>query len=514
MTSTILFFALLFLAGVKSIPCGVASVNCLSVSDHPLYVYCNPTNQQCACYADRGFLGNATPGNRCRCPSELKIHPDGGKLYCTTLQNGVAYQLETALNNEIIRRAMMVYTELKHPRPPIINSNLINGIPDPYLDLFSNDTKGRVAPVGLFEGHAMVVEYYAGAMVTGATQVHDAYFNSVGVYNYTSFIDVVLNISVMNTNQTAVVRRYPLNQIGTDRFNRTTLKIYSGSKDIVMLDAAVKWVGTLNFSSPILHQQICTVLLTVSQCTPARDPLGHYDNVSDCLSYLGQLKPGSLVDTLFDADTVACRYFHMVFTRADPFLHCPHAGKTGGGKCIVTEYISWFYEKYKKRYGSGEKRGILEINTENMNAVLNEILLKDRLNLILAGIPTDSPLVTIPLAKVFDDLREPLEEDSHEKHGASVGHHKPGPIEKTRIYIETMKADNWALFDSIYLPQAASLIAAGVPESDPAIAGPRERLVKRKRGTDYIIMDPQLYIDGALASRDASYTPTYVPSVY
>ena len=84
-------------------------------------------------------------------------------------------------------------------------------------------------------------------------------------------------------------------------------------------------------------------------------------------------------------------------------------------------------------------------------------------------------------------------------------------MEKTRIYIETMKADNWALFDSIYLPQAQSLLAAGVPPSDPAIAGPRERMAKRKRSGEYFITDMQEFIDGQQpVSRDGQ---TDVPSI-
>lgn len=466
---------------------------CTDVSAHQKFVYCDALTNECVCRIEQGFVGNATPSSPCDCPPELDVFQDNGLAYCTKLTNGVAYQLEKKMNDHIIATEMGIYNGLIHPQPQITLYNLINGLPDPYLNYFTPDTKGRVSPVGTFYGLALVVEYYGGATYTGATRIVTVGFNSVTAYNYTGTINVDLTFNVMNSNQTAVARIYNLTQSGFDRYTKEG-KIWSADKIIHNLDAAVKWVGTLNFSSVALHTQICGVLISLSQCNSTRDPAGYYANMSECIGFMATLAPGSLGDTLFDANTVACRYFHMVFTRVDPVTHCPHAGKIGGGKCIVSSYITYYQQQYKKRVQ-------MEMNTVNMNMALNDILLGDRLNLIVAGIPSDSPLVTLPLDNFHSSLAMPL--DNH--HGS----HKKDPIAQTKQFIDTMRGNNFALFDSIMLPQIKSLINAGIPADHPMIRGPQERMVKRKRTTDFFILDPDAMLSESL-SRDSFTLPPVV----
>ena len=339
-------FILLLLIGLfgltASYPCTKEN-QCNAVSINPKYAYCDLLVGECKCFTEQGFVGNATLESKCYCPQELEVFNDGGTRYCTTYQNGVAYLKEKELTDFIIRTEKFMYTKLIHPEPQLTLYDLIHNQYNAYLDLFTNDTKGRVSPVGTFHGLALVVEYYGGATYTGATRIISVKFNSVTAYNYTGTINVDLGFVVMDSNQSQVVRSYPLTQSGFDRYT-IGRKIYSADKIIHNLDAAVKWVGTLNFSSPALHQQICFVLLSLSGCNAARDPLGYYHNMSDCTTHMFNRKAGSLGDTIIDADTVACSYFHMVYTRVDPDTHCAHAGKTGGGKCVVIPYINYYLE--------------------------------------------------------------------------------------------------------------------------------------------------------------------------
>lgn len=494
-----LFFTLLllFFRETNCIQCGQNGKCPNSVTEHHKYGYCHNVTNECLCREDRGFVGNATPQWPCQCPPELDIFRDSGEPWCTSLKNGVQYQLDKARNDHIISVEMGMYTELIYPRSAEINFNLINGIPDRYLNYFTNDTKGRVSPVGTFSGLALVVEYYVGSTVTGATRIVNVSFNAVGAYNNTGWVSTNLGFHVMNAAQNQTLRSYILTQMGYDRHNENG--IHSADKDILNLNAAVNWVGTLNFSSPALHLQICTVLITLSQCNATRDPLGYFASIPECTAFMGNRTPGDLGDTLFRADTVACSYFHMVFTRADPVNHCPHAGKTGGGKCITTPYIQFYSEVYRKRME-------LEITAENVEATLNEILLGDRLNLILSGIPQDSPLVTLPLNNMISDIRK-----------RSIEEHMAGnaitPFAKTEAYINAMKANNYALHDSIFLPQAKSLIAAGISPNHPMIAEPLARLAQRlenkRRSGEFYILDMDAFIEGETNSRDASY---YFPS--
>ncbi len=452
---------------------------CNVVSTNPNYAYCNTATNQCECRKNQGFVGNATLEEKCYCPSDLDVFNVGGTPYCTSFQNGVNYLIEKENNDYIIATEMDIYNKLIHPQPQITLFNLINGIPDPYLDHFTDDTIGRVSPVGTFAGKALVVEYYGGATYTGATRIVKVKFNSVTAYNNTGTINVDLTFNVMNSNQTQVVRTYNLTQSGPDKYRNR--QIYTADKIIHNLDAAVNWVGTLNFSSPALHQQICFVLLSLSGCTSAVDPNGYYANLSTCIAYMASLKPGTLGDTLFDADTVACRYFHMVFTRVDPVTHCPHAGRTGGGKCIITPYINYYYEVFLKK-----KRSQFEMNAVNMNNALSTIMLQARLDLISAGIPADSPLVELPLRHFMNSLGGHEHADGHKKN----------PIEQTKLFIDTMKANNYALYDSIMLPQSASLIASGISPNHPMITGPRERQSHRKRSNEFFILDPSVLTGG------------------
>ena len=153
---------------------------------------------------------------------------------------------------------------------------------------------------------------------------------------------------------------------------------------------------------------------------------------------------------------------------------------------MVSSYLTYYQQVYKKRAS-------LEMNAMEMNTALDDILLKGRLGLIAGGLPADSPLVTLPLQKFHADLLH--------DHG-----HKKDPVAQTKLFIDTMKADNFALFDSIMLPQAKSLVAAGISPNHPIITGPRDRLASRKRSGHFLVFDPEA-IKGSSLSRDAFTLP-------
>ena len=488
--SFLMIFLFIFLVGaifvndVHGQQSCTARYQCSALSTDYNYVDCiigwGNSSGQCKCIAELGFVGNATSSNKCRCEAPYSVYWTSGIPYCIKYVDGVQYKLDKTRNDLIVATQKGIYIGIKHPQPQITLFNLINGFPDPYLDYFTPDTVGRVSPVGTFAGLALVVEYYGGATFTGASRIVDVNFNGVGAYNNTGWVNVDLTFNVMNSNQTAVARIYNLTQSGFDRYNSAG-KIYSADKIIHNLGAAVKWVGTLNFSSPALHAQICTVLLTLSGCNSTYDPLGFYSNFSDCTTFLGNRKAGSLDDTLFDADTVACAYFHMVFTRVDPATHCQHAGKTGGGKCRTSSYATYYLEKYRK------KRSVDVIETvETRNAVLTDILMSQRLEFLDAGIPANSPLITITTEKIEDDIKAALTPIVHHGHG-----HKKDPIAMTNSFVRNMRANNFALLDSIMLPQAQAFIDAGLSPDHPIIRDPLERMNQRrkKRSMDQAILD-------------------------
>lgn len=494
--------ATIFVGGTHGQQSCTARHQCSAVSADYNYVDCvigwGNSSGQCSCLVQLGFVGSATSSNKCRCESPSSVYWSSGIPYCIRYSDGVAFKLDKARNDLIVSTVKGIYNGIIHPGPQITLYNLINGLPDPYLDFFTPDTVGRVSPVGTFAGLALVVEYYGGATYTGATRIVKVHFNAVGAYNNTGFVNVDLHFNVMNQGQTAVARIYNLTHSGFDRFT-TAGRIFSADKIIHNLGSAVKSVGTLNFSNPALHAQICTVLLSVSGCNADRDPLGHYANFSECTTLLGQRTPGTLDDTMFDADSVACAYFHMVFTVVDPVTHCPHAGKTGGGKCITTPYTQYYLEQFKKKRNSDAVETV-----ESRNAVLLDILMEKRLDLLESGIPADSQLVTLPLEKFHNDMKASLVVG-----GVHADGHKKDPIAATNSFIKNMRANNFALLDSIMLPQAQSFIDAGISPNHPIITGPRERMNERrkKRSMDQVGLDMSTVNWGLLTKEKLTLPP-------
>ncbi|MGZ3430069.1 MAG: hypothetical protein ACXVCV_25635 [Polyangia bacterium] len=71
-------------------------------------------------------------------------------------------------------------------------------------------------------------------------------------------------------------------------------------------------------------------------CTAGSDGGGNaqYSMVSDCTSQcttVAAWPAGMIGDT--SGNTIGCRLYHAGAAAADPVLHCPHAGPTGGNVC-------------------------------------------------------------------------------------------------------------------------------------------------------------------------------------
>lgn len=61
-----------------------------------------------------------------------------------------------------------------------------------------------------------------------------------------------------------------------------------------------------------------------------------YESLDECQQFLGALPRGSLDQGA--SNSVTCRSIHAVLVAFRPELHCPHIGKTGGGKCTDVSY--------------------------------------------------------------------------------------------------------------------------------------------------------------------------------
>lgn len=449
-----------------------------AVSDQYLYSYC--AQGQCQCRKDLGFFGDATNTSRCECKSPLFAYWLNSLPYCINYTEAVSARATSNLIQNAKAVTTNVYLGIRYPQCVYIIYDLMLGNPNPYFDLFTNDTVGRISPVGVFAGIKVLVEYYIAAGYLGTSQVPTIYFNSLFSQDGSStFVNADLPFNQYDQAITHILYSYNLTHEGEDKMRIVNGKtqIYSGDKDILNLDAAVASTGVLNFSDPQLHGYICT-LLPQFGCNANTDPLGNYANFSDCMTSLGAMDGGSLGNTLFHGRSVACVYLHFVFVPTDPITHCPHTGKTGGGHCIDRPYITYYLHKYKKRSLRGKKRYeemSEEVLMAEFNTLVNEVLFENRLHLLKIGVPESHPLITVPLNQFLAEKKE-----EHTR--------KISPQELSQG-IDALKGNNFLEWDSIIMRQKDALIKAGVSPNHPMLRDTKKRMASRKRSELQYIID-------------------------
>ncbi len=81
-------------------------------------------------------------------------------------------------------------------------------------------------------------------------------------------------------------------------------------------------------------------------CSSHYDPLGFYANYSDCMAFVSSIPFGTYDDG--EEGSFICRLIHTQMSFFDPAVHCPHAGKTGGGFCVPHSYNSFYQRVYKR----------------------------------------------------------------------------------------------------------------------------------------------------------------------
>jgi len=208
-------------------------------------------------------------------------------------------------------------------------------------DLFANNTKGRVDPVGTFDNFQLLTEYFYALAANPQNRI--TYIDVLDLFGEGNEVFIKVNVffSAVNPNNT---KPFNLTQSGRYFFNDDDL--------IEKVDVTIHYLGK-NSNPPINRavytpQQnnnifgICyTVLVNPGTClqVASLDPEGAYANVTDCVTFMNQIPYGTWDDA--EANSVVCRQLHTLLTAFDPVTHCPHVGKTGGGKCV-----DWPYSEY------------------------------------------------------------------------------------------------------------------------------------------------------------------------
>jgi hypothetical protein len=286
-----------------------------------------------------GFTGNATSSNKCQCP--FNVYWGLGNPYCKECvsprqiiyQNGLPYCVDGAECEASVaqqqtyairkQKIMELYLGLRPPTPILVMTGQID-----VHNIFDSSVRGRVTPVGSFTGFDGVVEYFYGLAAPTFIPVLNfptliAEGNKVGVR-----VDLLFN----GTNQPL----HNLTQTGFFTFNSNNL--------IVSFDLAILNLGAIidvpEAARPFVIQQLCnTLVVNPATCTPGTY-VGSYSDFTDCVTFMNSIPYGSW--NRANSNSVVCRQLHTILTAFRPAVHCPHAGKTGGGACIDFPYNDFY----------------------------------------------------------------------------------------------------------------------------------------------------------------------------
>jgi len=337
---------------VSGLAC-TAQYQCASVASDFNYVQC--VNGQCQCLTANGFNGTATTTDKCRCDYNVAWGGNPNQPYCIQCTppraiqyyQGMPYcvnppecqSLEQASdrNTIISNKVRQVYQRLLYPTPLLIITGQQN-----VNDLFAPDVKGRVSPVGSFDDFTAVEEYFYGLGASSQiTQITVKKLTVTG--NYVS-IWVVIFFNGTATGQPS----YNLTQTGFYTFDSNNL-ISSVDLDILNLGWALDGdTLTNNATRQAIINNVCGALVGApghpGTCPQSADPTGYYSSISDCQRFMNSIPFGTWAHG--NANSVICRQLHTILTVFRPSVHCPHAGKTGGMKCVDTPYSSFYDEDF------------------------------------------------------------------------------------------------------------------------------------------------------------------------
>jgi hypothetical protein len=218
-----------------------------------------------------------------------------------------------------------LYQDLVFPTPTLILSGQRS-----VAHIFADGVQGRVTPVGHLHDEQAVNEYFFALASTPNSRVTHVTVRSLVVSGDKVAIEVDIHF-----NRTPG-GRLTLRQTGFFTFNRHD-RVVSFDLAILNLGTAVNPTSEAEREANI--QGVCAVLtLGVGGAAPTCP--AEYAGFADCMAFMHSIPYGTWDRA--NSNTVVCRQLHTLLTPYRPDVHCPHAGKTGGGACIEFPYASFF----------------------------------------------------------------------------------------------------------------------------------------------------------------------------
>lgn len=360
MKDVLLFLIVLFTLVSGHLSC-MENHQCSSVTDDYNYVFCNTTTHLCECKFQQGFFGQADTNDKCRCDSPYHVEWESSKPWCVDYELAIKYakqesRCEVMKNSLYVLYNASLWPNALIPAHQLATDNFTYGI----FKLFLENSHGRVDPTGEFgtfdsqsddlisssseKRHNKerpsvkgVVEYFIGQV-----------FNGQALKIRGEFLDMICDENQLYMNAKHRYNlvadgfnffNYSLSQKGTWNFTDDNL---ISSFDLVLPNLA--WATQPLFSNhPAAVLSTCNTIMNSAHCNSTYDPEGYYDSYEHCVDFNTVIEFGTY-DWIRRNNTL-CRSFHSVLALLDPYEHCPHAGRGGGGKCQTFPYS--FYYKYK-----------------------------------------------------------------------------------------------------------------------------------------------------------------------
>lgn len=319
---------LLFIAitTVNSLAC-TQQWQCTSVSTDYNYVTCS--GGQCRCKASQGFVGNATSQNRCTCLQPNSVTWSGGEPYCLNIATATLLQVEDARSEILKAKTRKVYTNLIFPTAGQIIQGLIS-----VDDLFADNAKGRIDPVGTFNSRTLLKEYYYVFGSIPLNPVTAVYFKD----EVAEGDEVFIRVDIFFESSIPGGRSFNITQSGRYK--------YGPDNRIVSVEAIIHNMGKAADPNPafipFIIDDMCNTYRT--HCNLANDPLGYYTSKEDCVQFISSLPYNSYDRS--SSNSGVCRSVHNTIVPFDPEVHCSHVGRTGGGKCVDTPYEDYYTVSY------------------------------------------------------------------------------------------------------------------------------------------------------------------------
>jgi hypothetical protein len=219
-------------------------------------------------------------------------------------------------------------------------------------DVFHPESQARISPLGVYHGIIGVEEYFYGLQSNPQVNIESIVIPWI--------ICEGLQVSVLVDFHFTSLHGIPafkwnLTEHGLFTFDENELVVNTEGV-IPNLGAAVNAADTQVAPGVVLSKQqvyqqgiqsICALMTTGMQlpdgsfspptCTGNNT---NYDSFDDCVAFISSIPEGTFDRA--NSNSYYCRQLHSLLTPWRPEVHCAHAGKTGGDKCLDFSYSSYY----------------------------------------------------------------------------------------------------------------------------------------------------------------------------